>query len=258
MRFASKVAIVTGAGAGIGVATAVRLAEEGALVIANDLREDRLDRAAGLLPGEGHRFVAGDVALEETAAALAEAALSAAGRIDVLVNNAAIWHVQDITDTTSADVERVMSVNLYSMIWCCKHVIPTMLKQQSGSIINLASISAFVGQEQEGQSTYLYNLTKAGAVQLTRSLATRYGKEGIRVNAVCPGMVHTEMLGSVYPEWSREQRREAMEEGGRELTPIARAAEPEEIAAAIAFLASEEASIVLGAALATDGGFLAR
>jgi NAD(P)-dependent dehydrogenase (short-subunit alcohol dehydrogenase family) len=254
--FRGKVGLVTGAGAGIGAATALRLAGEGAYIVGNDIIEERLERTAASLPGDGHVMVPGDVSQETTGVQLAHTAVERWGRIDVLVNNAAIWHVQDVTDTTFEDVERVLGINLYSMIWCCKHVIPTMLEQKSGAIVNVGSISAFVGQEQEGKSTYLYNITKAGVVQLTRSLATRYAAEGIRVNAVCPGMVHTEMLGSVYPQWSSEEQWDAMEEGGRDLTPIRRAASPEELAAAIAFLASDDASIVVGATLMADGGFL--
>jgi NAD(P)-dependent dehydrogenase (short-subunit alcohol dehydrogenase family) len=257
-RFLGKVALVTGAGAGIGAATALRLAEEGAHVVGNDVAEERLERTAAALLGNGHVMVPGDVSQEETSVELARVAVERWGRIDVLVNNAAIWHVQEVTETTFEDVARVLGINLYSMIWCCKHVIPTMLKQGSGAIVNVGSISAFVGQEQEGKSTYLYSITKAGAVQLTRSLATRYAADGIRVNAVCPGMVHTDMLGSVYPQWSPQEQWDAMEEGGRDLTPIGRAAQSEELAAAIAFLASDEASIIVGAILMADGGFLVR
>jgi NAD(P)-dependent dehydrogenase (short-subunit alcohol dehydrogenase family) len=193
-RLFGKVAIVTGAGSGIGQATAFRSADEGARLLLNDVNEERLQATIDRLAGEGHGNVTGDVSSEETARRLAASARDRFGRIDILVNNAGVYFKQDVTETTSSDIERVMGINLYSMIWCCKHIIPTMLEQGSGSIINVGSISAFTGQENDGESQYLYNVSKAGVVQLSVSLATRYAAAGIRVNSICPDLVRTHLL----------------------------------------------------------------
>ncbi|HLX37105.1 MAG TPA: SDR family oxidoreductase, partial [Candidatus Binataceae bacterium] len=174
-------------------------------------------------------------------------------RIDVLVNNAGIHFVRDITEMTVDEWDRLMNINLKSMFLCCKHVIPHMLKQKKGAIVNLASISSFIGQEMEGASTFAYNVTKAGALQLTTSLASRYAAEGIRVNCVCPGNVETNIIRRGNPAevaefWRLASRAE----------PMGRNAQPEEIANAILFLASDEASFITGCPLLVDGGYLAR
>ncbi len=257
MTVEGKVAIVTGAGSGIGRATAERFAGDGARLVLNDLRPEYLEEVAAAVGGD-HRPVAGDVAQEETAAELAHTARDAWGRIDVLVNNAGIHWVQDITDTTVQDWEHVIGVNLRSMFLCSKHVIPTMLEQRSGSIINLASISSFIGQEFGGTSTWLYNVTKAGALQLAKSLASRYAADGIRVNAVAPGATRTKQIRHLFPEQTPEEEEQIWEFAGTQLTPIGRVGRAEEIAAAIAFLASDESSFVTGTYVLADGGYLVR
>lgn len=154
---------------------------------------------------------------------------------------------------TVEDWDRLMDINLKSMFLCCKHVIPHMLKQKRGSIVNLASISTFVGQEMEGASTFAYNITKAGALQLTKSLATRYAAEGIRVNCVCPGNVETNIVKRATEREVTECWRQAAQS-----EPMGRNAQPNEIANAILFLASDEASFVTGCPVIVDGGYLAR
>ncbi len=256
MQLEERVAIVTGAGSGIGAATAQRFAAEGARLVVNDVNEADLEQTlAGL--GSGHESVVGDVSEESTAEQLAETARSAFGRIDVLVNNAGVHFIRDLVETTSEDWDRVMGINLKSMFLCAKHVIPTMQEQQSGSIINLASISAYIGQEMEGHSTYLYNVTKAGAKQLAISLATRYAGDGIRVNAVSPGATRTEQIRHESAERS-QQAEDAIWTGAGKATPLGRVGQPSEIAAAILFLASDESSFVTGSSLVVDGGYLAR
>jgi NAD(P)-dependent dehydrogenase (short-subunit alcohol dehydrogenase family) len=258
MKLEDKVAIVTGAGSGIGNATARRLAEEGAQLVVNDLREEYLDELVPSLSGEGHVAVAGDVSQEATAKELARTAQERFGRIDVLVNNVGDLFFKDITETSVEEWDRLMAVNLRSQFLCCKHVIPAMQEQRSGSIINLSSISAFIGQEMGGQSSFVYNVTKAGARQLATSLATRYAAEGIRVNAVIPGVTRTKQIRHFVPDLPQEQEDEIWETAGNEGAPMARVARPEEIAAVIAFLASDDASYVTGAAYPVDGGYLAR
>jgi len=254
MRLEGKVAIVTGAGSGLGEATALRFAEEGARLVVNDVRGDYLEALLSRVAGGPHEAAAGDVSQEETAARLAATALERFGRIDVLVNNAGIMWVQDLTDTTVHDWDHVVGVNLKSMFLCSKHVLPAMLEQRSGSIVNLASISSFIGQEFGGVSTYLYNVTKAGALQLARSLASRYAGDGIRVNAVAPGATRTQQIRHHMPQLSGDEEEQIWDFAGTNLTPLGRVGRPQEIAEAILFLTSRESSFVTGAALAVDGG----
>ena len=253
MRLANKVAIVSGAASGIGRATAQLFAKEGARLILNDIDADGLEKLAVQLGTDRAKTVMGDVAREETARQLAQAATNSFDRIDVLINNAGIHFVKDITEMTVDEWDRLMNINLKSMFLCCKHVIPRMLTQRKGSIVNLASISSFIGQEMDGASTFAYNVTKAGALQLTKSLASRYAADGVRVNCVCPGNVETNIIqrGSsheVAEFWRLAARAE----------PIGRNAQPEEIANAILFLASDESSFVTGCPLLVDGGYLSR
>ena len=258
-RLQDKVAVITGAGSGIGRATAARFEEEGAKLVLNDINETYLDECAGSL-GSGHRTVVGDVAQEETTARLAATALEAFGRIDILVNNVGLLHIGEVTETSVEDWDHMMATNVRSMFLCCKHVIPAMLEQGSGSIVNLASISAFIGQEtaDSGPSFFAYAVTKAAARQLATSLATRYAKQGIRVNAVAPGATRTMQVRHFLPDMSEEDENAVWENAGSVGTPLGRVGRPEEIAAAIAFLASDDASFVTGTTLVADGGYLAR
>ena len=175
-RLTSRVAIVTGAARGIGHATAWRLAAEGAKLVVNDHDGLRLERNIAALPGAGHRYQVGDISREATARELADLAIREFGRIDILVNNAGVYAFGDVTETTEADIDRVLGINVKGAIWCCKHVIPTMVTQHRGSIVNLSSVSSFTGHENEGLSTYLYSISKAAMGQLAVSLATRHGK----------------------------------------------------------------------------------
>src|SRR5579862_4940181 len=252
MRLQDKIAIITGAASGIGRATARQFAAEGAKLVLNDIDRDGLDAVVNAIGKDKARAVVGNVVEEDTARAIAKEAIAAFGRIDVLVNNAGIHFVRDITEMTVDEWDRLMNINLKSMFLCCKHVIPHMLKQKKGAIVNLASISSFIGQEMEGASTFAYNVTKAGALQLTTSLASRYAAQGIRVNCVCPGNVETNIIRRGNPAevaefWRLASRAE----------PMGRNAQPEEIANAILFLASDEASFITGCPLLVDGGYLA-
>lgn len=252
MRLQDKSAIVTGAASGIGRATAMLFAREGARLLLNDVDAGGLD-AVLAAAGQGSRGVVGDMAQEDTSRRIAREAIAAFGRIDILVNNAGIHMLADVTDMTVEQWDRLMDINLKSMFLACKHVIPQMLKQGRGSIVNLASISSFIGQEMAGVSTFAYNITKAGALQLTKSLASRYAADGIRVNCVCPGNVETNIVKRATPEETAAFWRQATS-----VEPIGRNAQPEEVANAILFLASDEASFVTGCPLLVDGGYLSR
>jgi NAD(P)-dependent dehydrogenase (short-subunit alcohol dehydrogenase family) len=259
MMLEGKIAIITGAGSGIGQATARRFANDGARLVLNDINESYLGELAASLETE-YRSVVGDISQEETAARLAETARETFGRIDVLVNNVGDLFIADITETSVEDWDRLMATNLRSMFLCCKHVIPTMLELGGGSIVNLSSISAFIGQETDegGPSFFAYSVTKAGARQLATNLATRYAKQGIRVNAVAPGATRTKQVRHFMPDLSQEEEDAIWENAGAQGTPMGRVGRPEEIAAAIAFLASDEASFITGATIVADGGYLAR
>lgn len=259
MRFTSQVALITGAGSGIGAAIARRLADEGAHLVLNDLRRPYLDELIGELPGE-HRAIEGDISMEETAQAMVASALEAWGRIDVLITNVGLMHFGDVTQTSVEDWDRVMSVNVRGQFLACKHVLPTMVEQHSGAIVNVASVSAFVGQQFESEegvlSSFAYNASKAAGRQLATSLATRYARDGIRVNSVVPGTTRTNQLRHFLPDLEQDEEN-GMWHAGDDAIPLGRFAKPEEIAAVAAFLASHEASFVTGAAWVADGGVLA-
>jgi meso-butanediol dehydrogenase / (S,S)-butanediol dehydrogenase / diacetyl reductase len=259
VKLEGKVAIITGAGSGIGQATARRFADEGASLVLADINEGYLEELEAAL-GSGHAYVVGDVSQETTAERLAATARERFGRIDVLVNNVGDLFIAEITETSVEDWDRLMATNLRSMFLCCKHVIPTMLEQGGGSIVNLSSISAFIGQEAEegGPSFFAYSVTKAGARQLATNLATRYAKRGIRVNAVAPGATRTRQVRHFMPDLSQEAEDAIWENAGAQGTPMGRVGRPEEIASAIAFLASDEASFITGTTLLADGGYTAR
>ncbi len=253
MRLENKVSLITGAGSGMGRATARLFAQEGAQLVLNDVDQEGLEKVLAEVGREKSRGVIGSVAQEETAHRLAQEAINAFGRVDILVNNAGVHLARDITEMTVEEWDRLMDINLKSMFLCCKHAIPHMLRQKKGAIVNLASISSFVGQEMEGASTFAYNITKAGALQLTKSLATRYAAEGIRVNCVCPGAIETNIIKRTTPEEVAEFWRMAAP-----AHPMERNGQPEEVAQAILFLASDEASFVTGCPLLVDGGYLSR
>ncbi len=241
-RFSGKVAVVTGGASGIGAAIAARLAGEGA----NVLVADRNPPAA--LPG-GARFHQCDVTnTDQVGQALAEAA-SAWGRLDILVNNAGVGALAMAEDTDEALWDHVFAVNTRAVFLCCRAAIPLMRANPGGSggaIVNIASISGLLGDY--GMSAY--NASKGAVVNLTRSLALETAQYGIRVNAVCPGLIDTPMSAPGL------QRQEDLD-FWLERIPLGRRGLPEEMASVVAFLASDDASYVTGANLPADGGVMA-
>jgi NAD(P)-dependent dehydrogenase (short-subunit alcohol dehydrogenase family) len=253
-----KVAAITGAGSGIGKATAEVFAREGASLVLCDTRTDYLESLLPAIGGDSHQTVVGDISDERTASAIAAAAERAFGRLDILVGNVGLMFFKDITDITVDEFDRLMAVNVRGMVLACKHAIPAMLRRKSGAIVVVSSGSAFRGQEFGGVSTFAYNMTKAAVRQLAISLATRYAADGIRVNAIAPGVTRTNQLRHFLPHLSAEQEESMFAGAAAATTPLGRYGSPEEIARAILFLAGDDASFVTGTTLAADGGLLAR
>jgi meso-butanediol dehydrogenase / (S,S)-butanediol dehydrogenase / diacetyl reductase len=257
-KLAGKIAAITGAGSGIGAATAAVFAREGAKLVLCDTRRDYLDQLASSLDGGPHQTIIGDISLEATAVAVARAADQYFGAFDVLVANVGLMFFKDITEVTVEEFDRLMAVNVRGMVLACKHALPLMLRGKAGSIVIVSSGSAFRGQEFDGVSTFAYNMTKAAVRQLAISLATRYAADGIRANAIAPGVTRTNQLRHFLPALSAEQEEAMFKGAATATTPMGRYGTPDEIARAVLFLAGADASFVTGATLAVDGGLLAR
>ena len=247
-RLDGKVAVITGAARGIGRATLEVFLAEGARVVATDLDATTLAEVAG--DPDQVVTVVGDVSVEEDARAMIEAAISAYGRIDVLVANAGVIPLSTIDQTSAADWDHVMAVDGRGMFLTCKYAIEHMARQGSGSIVLLSSISGQRGQV--GQAAY--GPAKYVATGLTHHLAVEWAARGIRVNAVAPGTIRTDAVVSLLETPEGQAYVEEIE--GRH--PIGRLGEPREVAEAIAFLASDAASFITGAVLPVDGGYLAQ
>jgi NAD(P)-dependent dehydrogenase (short-subunit alcohol dehydrogenase family) len=243
-RLAGRVAVVTGAGSGIGLATARRFAAEGATVICVDIDPSTGQAAADQVGGE---FVACDVADQAQVRSLFDGVAARHGRIDVAFNNAGISPPDDDSIlVTEVDVwERVMRINTTSVYLCCQHVIPHMQRQGRGSIINTASFVALMGA---ATSQIAYTASKGGVLAMTRELGVQFARDGIRVNALCPGPVATPLLMKLFAEDPERAARRLVH------VPVGRFAEPEEIAAAVAFLASDDASFITATQFVVDGG----
>ena len=244
-RLDGKVAVITGAARGIGRATLEVFLAEGARVVATDLDATTLAEVAG-----DAVTVVGDVSVEDDARAMIEAAISAYGRVDVLVANAGVIPLSTIDQTSAADWDHVMAVDGRGMFLTCKFAIEHMARQGSGSIVLLSSISGQRGQV--GQAAY--GPAKYVATGLTHHLAVEWAARGIRVNAVAPGTIRTDAVVSLLETPEGQAYVEEIE--GRH--PIGRLGEPREVAEAIAFLASDAASFITGAVLPVDGGYLAQ
>ena len=244
-RLRGKVAVVTGAAKGIGRATAELFAREGARLVITDVNEVGISELHERLAGS--EAVVGDVSVVEDARRMIDTAVGSFGRIDVLVANAGIIPLRDVVEATVEDWDHVMAVDGRGMFLTCKFAVEAMLEQEppGGSIVCLSSISGLAGQAQ--QSTY--GPAKFVASGITKHLAVEWAASGIRVNAVAPGTIATEAVVELPEEYVAPMR---------EAHPVGRLGEPPEVANAILFLASDEASFVTGAILPVDGGYLAR
>jgi len=243
-RLQGRVAVVTGAGSGIGLASAKRMAAEGARIVAVDI-----DEGAGKLAADetGGQFIAADVASEADVQRLFDDVAAEYGRIDIAFNNAGISPPDDDSIlTTGIDAwRRVQEINLTSVYLCCKYVIPHMQARGKGSIINTASFVAVLGA---ATSQISYTASKGGVLAMSRELGVQFAREGIRVNALCPGPVNTPLLRELFAKDPERAARRLVH------VPLGRFAEPEEIASAVAFLASDDSSYITASQFLVDGG----
>jgi NAD(P)-dependent dehydrogenase (short-subunit alcohol dehydrogenase family) len=244
-RLRGKSAVVTGAAKGIGRATAELFAREGARLVLADVDEDGLEELRKRLGWAEAEVVVGDVSQPEEARRIVFGAVERFGRIDVLVANAGVIPLNNIVEATAEDWDRVMAVDGRGMFLCCKYAVEAMLKTGGGSIVCLSSISGMAGQK--NQATY--GPAKFVASGLTKHLAVEWAARGIRVNAVAPGTIQTEAVARLPEDYKAPMK---------EAHPIGRLGEPFEVANAILFLASDDASFVTGAILPVDGGYLAQ
>jgi len=249
--FKGQVALVTGASAGIGFATAKAFAQSGATVVLVDVNEKSLTAATDELTASGHQALAliCDVSVESNVAAMIEKVVATYGRLDMAFNNAGIAGPSgSLFDETEEAFDQVNAVNLKGIWTCMKHELKQMSAQGNGSIVNCSSLGGLVGQ----QGRTAYHGTKHGVLGLTKSAGLEFAPKGIRVNAVCPGVIDTPMLAGL-----KEKSPEAMKQVVLD-QPIGRLGLSEEIAAAVLWLCSPAASFVVGAALPVDGGFTAK
>ena len=243
-RLEGRVAVITGAGSGIGYATAKRFADEGAKVVVVDMNAETGNAVAKEVGGI---FVSADVTNEEQVQAMYKTAFDTYGRIDIAFNNAGISPPDDDSIlTTGIDAwRRVQEVNLTSVYLCCKYVLPYMQKGGKGSIINTASFVATMGA---ATSQISYTASKGGVLAMSRELGVQFAREGIRVNALSPGPVNTPLLQELFAKDKERAARRLVH------IPMGRFANPEEIAAAVAFLASDDSSFITSANFLVDGG----
>jgi NAD(P)-dependent dehydrogenase (short-subunit alcohol dehydrogenase family) len=254
-RLAGKSAVVTGAAAGIGKATAIEFARQGARLVITDVNAAGLEavRAELAAGGAAVAAVTGDVSIDADARAMIRAAVDAYGRLDVLVANAGIIVLGDLLETTPQDWDRIMSIDGRGMFLTCKYAVEAMLKTgggAGGAIICLSSISGMAGQKRQAA----YGPAKFVASGLAMHLGVEWAKHGIRVNAVAPGTIRTERVKQLPDEPGGAEYIRAIEQ----MHPMGRLGEPEEVAKAIAFLASDDASFITGVVLPVDGGYLAQ
>jgi 3-oxoacyl-[acyl-carrier protein] reductase len=246
MKFAGKVAIVTGAARGIGQSIALTLAREGADVVVTDVDLEGAQRVAQEIEGLGRKAKAiqADVSQREAVRRLVSEAVSLFGKIDILVNNAGIIRRGTFVEHDPQDWERVLSVNLGGTFNCTKEVVPLMIEQGGGKIINISSV---VGKMGDIASAPSYGTSKGAINTFTKSLARELAPYGINVNAVAPHAIETDMSR----EWPEEKRRQIVE-----AIPMKRLGKPEEVAEVVAFLASESAGFITGQILDVNGGYL--
>lgn len=250
-RLENKVGLITGAGRGIGRAVAQKFAAEGAAVVIAEIDPAMAQAATDELIAQGFRALAvpTDITKESQVESAVNQAVAHFGGLDILVNNAGKNFYYDATQMTEAQWDAAMNLDLKAAWMCCKYAIPAMLKRGEGSIVNIASVHA----RGTNRNFFPYAAAKSGLVGMTRSLALDYGLQNVRVNAICPGWVRTDLVQSwldMQPDPS------AAEAKVLSVQPLGRIGTPEEIANLVAFVASDEASFITGADLVIDGGLM--
>jgi len=251
LSFENTVALVTGAGSGMGLATAKAFAEAGAAVVLADIHENAVRSAAEELVSAGHKALAVrcNVADEAEVAAMIDQAVSAFGRLDAAFNNAGVQSLPvETADASGEEFDRVNAINLRGVWNCMKYELRQMREQGSGAIVNNSSIGGLIGLP--GRA--IYHASKHGVIGLTKSAALEYAARGIRINAICPGAIETPMVADMIV------RERISQEDLLRNQPTGRLGRPEEIASAVLWLCSPGASFVVGHALAVDGGYTAQ
>jgi meso-butanediol dehydrogenase/(S,S)-butanediol dehydrogenase/diacetyl reductase len=241
-RFNDHVVIVTGSGSGIGEATAVRFAQEGACVVLTGRTPEKLQRVASALDKDRTFICPGDVSEPAFAPSMVEKTVKRFGKINTLVNNAGIAISGPLLDKSVSDFRQVMAINVEGVVLCTQATMPELLKTR-GSVVNVSSVSGLGGD----WKLSFYNASKGAVTNFTRALALEFGGQGVRVNAVNPSLTRSDMTASIFAQ-------EDLMAKFRERIPMGRAAEATEVAAAIAFLASADASFINGVNLPVDGG----
>jgi NAD(P)-dependent dehydrogenase (short-subunit alcohol dehydrogenase family) len=253
VRFQDKVVVVTGAGSGIGKATALAFGREGAKVMAADIDAASAQATAEQIKAAGGQaeFLQVDVSVGADVGRMVTTTVERLGRLDVMVNNAGVFFQVPVVLVPEEQWDWLMSINLRGVYLGCKHAVPQMIRQGKGAIVNTASIAGLRGFGGYGT----YGAAKGGVVQLTKALAVEVARVGVRVNCVCPGIIETAMLDQGVAEMGLD--RTAFIQLAGAAHPMGRIGRPEEVAAAILFLASDDASFITGIALSVDGGLWA-
>jgi NAD(P)-dependent dehydrogenase (short-subunit alcohol dehydrogenase family) len=252
ISFESKVALVTGAGSGLGLATVKAFAESGASVVLADWNEKAVRSTAEELTAQGHKALAirCDVSDDAQVEAMVKETVATFGRLDAAYNNAGVQNVlAETADSPRDDYDRVMAINLRGVWSCMKFELQQMRKQGSGAIVNCSSLGGLVGAAERGT----YHAAKHGVLGLTKSAALEYAARGIRINAVCPGLIQTPMSDQMAAAGQADALKAMVKS-----VPMGRVGRPEEIADAVLWLSSAAASYVTGQALSVDGGYIMR
>ena len=252
MRLKGKTAIITGGGEGIGKATALLFCKEGAKVGITGRTKKKLDEVLKEAKGSGEIIaLPGDVAKEDEVRSIVEKFVKKFKKIDILFNNAGVLEVGTVTTTSVEAWDNIIDINVKGTFLMSRHVVPHMLKNGGGSIINNSSVLGFIGC----QNTVAYNTSKGAIMQFTRSLALDHAKQGIRVNTICPGFIKTKMNEDFIGNPPDAQKQ--LDEIAAGLVPMGKRGEPDDIAYALLYLAGDESKYVTGSSIVVDGGWTA-